>query len=134
VADSDYRHLAEFRRELREFLHFSETAARAARLQPQQHQALLAIRGFSRDRSMPVGELAAHLKVRHHSAVGMIARMMEKGLVTKATDPLDRRRVLVRLTQRGELSLEKLSAAHKDELKRVGPALRRILTHLDSRA
>jgi DNA-binding MarR family transcriptional regulator len=132
VLKGDYRHLAEFRHELRQFLHFSESAARGAGVLPQQHQAMLVIHGFSSRAHMAVGELAAYLKIRHHSAVGLVTRMHAKGLVAKASDPSDRRRVLVRVTARGVKALEKLSAAHKSELARVGPALRQILNHLDA--
>jgi DNA-binding MarR family transcriptional regulator len=132
VLKADYRHLAEFRHELREFLHFSESAARKVGVLPQQHQAMLVIHGFSPTDLMAVGKLAAYLKIRHHSAVGLITRMQAKGLVAKAADPEDRRRVLVRLTTQGVKALEKLSAAHKSELARVGPALRQILSHLDA--
>ena len=44
IGGKDYRMLAAFRLALRRFVHFSETAAEAAGLSPQQHQALLAIR------------------------------------------------------------------------------------------
>ena len=43
--DSLLRTLAEFRFELRRFLHFSECAALEAGLQPQQHQLLLQVAG-----------------------------------------------------------------------------------------
>ncbi len=46
LTDSDYRTLAKFRYQLRQFLSFSEDAAAAAGLQPRHHQALLAIKGF----------------------------------------------------------------------------------------
>ena len=45
LLDDDYRALAAFRTELRRFLQFSEEAALAVGISPQQHQALLAIRG-----------------------------------------------------------------------------------------
>jgi len=129
-SQTDYELLAAFRHELREFLHFSEQAARAAGVHPQQHQAMLAIRGFPKRDSITVGELALKLKIEPHSAVGLVARMETEGLVTKAADPHDRRRVLIRTTPRGERTLKHLSAAHKAELARVGPALKKILTHL----
>jgi DNA-binding MarR family transcriptional regulator len=132
VSDSDYQHLASFRHALREFLHFSEEAAIAAGIPPQQHQAMLAIRGFQHDGSLTVGELAERLKIRHHSAVGLVNRMVADGLALKLHAPHDRRQVLVRLTARGAGRLETLSAAHKAELARVGPALRQILTQLKS--
>lgn len=42
---ADYALLAEFRYALRRFIAFSEDAAHAIGLAPQQHQALLAIKG-----------------------------------------------------------------------------------------
>jgi hypothetical protein len=36
----------------------------------------------------------------------------------------------VRLTARGEALLERLSAVHRDELRRLGPELRRLLQKL----
>ncbi len=130
VSEADYAHLAAFRQALREFLHFSENEARSAGMHPQQHQALLLVRGFPGPGPISVGDLAASLRIRHHSAVGLITRMEANGLVLKSGDSADRRRVRVRLTARGRRVLERLSAAHKNELMRVGPALEQILARL----
>ena len=71
-----YQQLAEFRYQIRRFLHFSEEAARRAGITPQQYLTLLAVRGFpGRDR-VTVSELAERLKIRHHSTVGLIDRMV----------------------------------------------------------
>ena len=129
-SDAGYRLLAAFRQELREFLHFSEEAARAAGVRPQQHQAMLIIRGSSEPDRMTIGHLAAKLKIKHHSAVELATRMQEEGFLKKSTDPNDGRCVLIRLTSRAENVLKKLSTAHKAELDRVGPALTEILNHL----
>ncbi|MEO6753630.1 MAG: helix-turn-helix domain-containing protein, partial [Chthoniobacteraceae bacterium] len=76
LSKSQYEVLAAFRFALRRFLRFSEDAATAAGITPQQHQALLAIKGFpARDR-VTVGELAERLQIRHHSAVGLIDRLV----------------------------------------------------------
>ena len=45
VSKAEYETLAELRYSLRQFLHFSEEAAHGAGVTPQQHQALLAIKG-----------------------------------------------------------------------------------------
>jgi len=132
VSKADYEHLAAFRNALREFLHFSEEAALAAGVPPQQHQAMLVIRGTSGADFLTVGELAAHLKIKHHSAVGLANRMEAERLIAKSHDPRDRRQVLLRLTPRGNRILEKLTAAHKAELVRIGPVLRNIFIHLKS--
>jgi hypothetical protein len=46
ISKSQYESLATFRYALRQFLRFSEDAAKRAGITPQQHQALLAIKGF----------------------------------------------------------------------------------------
>lgn len=127
---ADYETLAEFRFTLREFLHFSEEAAHEAGLSPQQHQALLAIKGFSRSGMMTVGELAQKLQVKHHSAVGLVDRLVKEGLVERETATDDRRRVIITLTQKGARVLERLSSVHKNELRRIGPTFRAALDRL----
>jgi DNA-binding MarR family transcriptional regulator len=132
VSDADYEHLAAFRHLLREFLRFSEEAALSAGVSPQQHQAMLAIRGFRKRDYLTVGELAEQLKIKHHSAVGLVNRMEADRLVRKSQDRNDRRQVLVGLTAHGGRTLGKLSPAHKAELARIGPALRKILNELQA--
>lgn len=131
LSEHDYQLLADFRSELRDFLHFSENAAKAVGLHPQQHQALLVICGCSHPDSFTLGELAQRLKIRPHSAVELVNRMEAKGLVRKASDPTDGRRVLLHLTLRSEELLRELSATHKAELVRLAPALKEILTHFE---
>jgi DNA-binding MarR family transcriptional regulator len=130
LSEDDYRHLADFRFELREFLHFSEAAAYAAGIHPQQHQALLTIRGSQTPDAVTVGELALRLKIKPHTALELVNRMVADDLLVTASDPGDGRRVLLRLTRHSERLLRKLSSAHKTELARIGPALKEILTHL----
>src|ERR1700746_1162097 len=45
---SDYQSLAELRYQIRCFLAFSEQAARAAGLEPRQHQLMLGLKGLPR--------------------------------------------------------------------------------------
>jgi DNA-binding MarR family transcriptional regulator len=124
----DYEALAEFRYQIRKFLHFSETAAREAGMEPHQHQLLLAIRGFSGPAEPPsIGILAERLQIQHHSAVELVDRLVERGLVTRSRGPSDRRQVRIHLTPRGESELEKLTAYHLAELRTNGPALVNVL-------
>jgi len=127
LSKKDYETLASFRYALRCFLHFSEEAAGQAGLSSQQHQALLAIRGFPGRDSISIGELAERLQVRHHSAVGLVDRLVSSGLVEREPSPEDRRSVLIRLTELGEQTLETLSSTHREELRRSGPKLRALL-------
>ena len=78
--------LAEFRYALRQFIHFSEKRrARRLSITPQQHQALVAIKGFPGRESVTIGELAERLQLRHHSAVGgLVDRLVVEKLVTRA--------------------------------------------------
>jgi DNA-binding MarR family transcriptional regulator len=123
VSDEGYRTLAAFRHTLRQFLAFSEDAARAAGLPPQQHQAILAIKGQARGEAMSVGDLAEHLLVRHNSAVELVNRLVSARLVVRVADKQDRRRVTLALTAKAEKILAELSAAHLAELRRSGPLL-----------
>ena len=123
LSKSQYEMLAAFRYALRQFLHFSEDAAHAAGVTPQQHQALLAVKGFpGRDR-VTVGELAERLQLRHHSAVELVDRLAGEKLVSRTPSARDRRQVFVQLTRRGERVLEGLSSAHTEQLRRTGKEL-----------
>lgn len=116
------RALAEFRYQLRRFLHFSEGAARAAGLEPQQHQLLLALRGLDAS-EVTIGGLAERLVLRHNSTVELVNRMARRGLVHRIRDPKDHRQVLVRMTARGERVIARLSRHHLAELRSAGPQL-----------
>ena len=118
---AQYETLAAFRYALRKFIHFSETAAQAAGITPQQHQALLAIRGFPGRDQVTVSELAERLQLRHHSAVGLVDRLVTEKLVARAPSKADRRQVYIQLTSRGRKTLENLSAMHHKQLKQLGP-------------
>lgn len=129
-AQVDYEALARFRHQLRLFLAFSEMAAQKAGLTPQQHQALLAIKGFSGPDPVSIGDLARFLLIRHHTAVELVSRMEKLGLLSRVVDAEDGRRVLVLLTKKGERKLQALSRIHVEELRSVSPALGKILHSL----
>jgi DNA-binding MarR family transcriptional regulator len=130
ITKSHYELLAELRHALRRFQRFSRDAALASGLTPQQHQALLAIKGFRGRDYVSVGDLAERLQLRHHSAVGLVDRLSRQGLVRRTPSHADRRRVEVRLTARGESKIERLSAAHLNELRQLGPGIRGLLESL----
>lgn len=122
-----YRSLSEFRHQVRLFLRYSEDAARAHGLEPQQHQLLLAIKGLPKGRAPTIGELAERLQIRHHSAVELINRLVKSGKVVREPGTEDRREVLIRLTAEGERVLRDLSVEHQIELTRSGPKLMKAL-------
>ena len=127
---NDYQALAEFRYQIRRFLHFSEQAAREAGLEPQQHQLLLALKGLPEGRKATISELAERLQIQHHSTVELIDRMVERDLVQRSRDDEDQRRVFIKLTPQGEGVLRKLSLLHRTELQTTGPALVQALNRL----
>jgi DNA-binding MarR family transcriptional regulator len=120
---ADYRALGEFRHQIRRFLHFSEIAAREEGLEPQQHQIMLAIRAWDGDAAPTVGELADSMLLKHHSAVGLIDRLVERGMLERSRGEGDRRQVRVHLTPEGLDTLRRLSSAHREELRTSGPLL-----------
>jgi len=120
---ADYRGLSEFRYQLRRFLVWSEGAARAAGVEPQQHQLLLAVRGLPAGARPTIATLAERLQVKHHTAVGLVDRLARKKLVERARSRADAREILVVLTPSGETLLRALSESHRQELEAVGPAL-----------
>jgi len=126
----DYKTLADFRYQIRRFLNFSELAARAAQIEPQQHQALLAIKGLPDGLSPTVGAIAERLQIHHHSAVGLSKRLESKGLIQRSRRARDRREVLLLLTQAGEKLLRELTAVHQEELQATGPQLLKALKNV----
>lgn len=129
-SQEDYEALSDFRYSLRCFLEFSENAARNAGLTPQQHQALLAVRGFPPGTAVTIGDLAERLRVRHNSAVELVDRLVEAGLLIRQPDALDNRRVLLSLSDSAAAILSQLSAVHLDELSRLRPVLKGILRRI----
>jgi DNA-binding MarR family transcriptional regulator len=130
ITKANYEALADFRFALRRFFAFSETAARAAGLTAQQHQALLTIKGAPDGRPVTIRELAQQLLVQHNTAVELVDRLVEAGLVQRSRDEADRRRALIAPTPAAERLLESLSAAHLEELQSIRPVLLKLLKHL----
>jgi DNA-binding MarR family transcriptional regulator len=129
LAPADYQDLAEFRSLLRRFLAFSEVAARAAGLAPQQHQALLAIKGFAGEPT--IGDLAKRLAIKHQSAVGLVDRLANAGYIKRRPDKADRRKVSLVLTTAGEKLLHTLTFAHRQELRALTPSFRALFAKLE---
>ena len=132
LARGDYETLAEFRYLLRQFGAFSEEAARKNGLTAQQHQALLAIKGFPGRAEVTIGGLAERLNLKHHSAVGLVNRLMRRGLIYRRHDEEDRRKVRIDLTPKAEELLLTLSLVHRAELRRLAPLLQGLLSRLET--
>jgi DNA-binding MarR family transcriptional regulator len=128
---SDYQALAEFRYQIRKFLHFSEQAVRTAGMEAGQYQLMLAIKGMPEGMRPRIRELANRMHIQHHSAVELIDRLESGGYVRRERAQDDRREVLLALTPKGERVLGELALHHHEELRSAAPdlvaALRRVM-------
>ena len=130
LEDEDFRRLLAFRDGLRRFQHWSEEQAKGVGLTGAQHQLLLAIRGHGQAPS--IGEVAAHLLLRHHSVVELVDRAVTAGFVERVGDAHDQRVVRLRLTASGEERVAALAAAHLEELSRLRPQFESLWSDLPS--
>jgi DNA-binding MarR family transcriptional regulator len=119
----DFRALAEFRYQIRKFLRFSEEAARAAGLEPQQHQLLLAVKGMPEGMRARIGEIADRLQIQHHSTVELVDRLEQNGYVNRKRNDHDKREVIITLTPRAERVLRELTLHHHEMLQTYGAEL-----------
>jgi DNA-binding MarR family transcriptional regulator len=124
LRDEDYQRLLAFRTGLRTFLHWSEQAAQRAGLTPALHQLLLVVRGNLDPEGPTIGEAAEQLQIRHHSAVELAQRAETAGLLGRERDPIDRRRVRLRLTEAGAEQLDRLTIEHLPRIEALADALR----------
>lgn len=123
ISKAEFEAIAAFRYAIRRFLRFSEQAARHEGITPQQHQLLLAIKGFPTRDNATVSELADRLQMRQHSMVGLIDRTEAQRLVRREQGTTDRRQVFIHLTPEGDAKLQKLSMQHRHELHTMREAL-----------
>lgn len=128
--DSLLRTLAEFRFELRRFLHFSECAALEAGLHPQQHQLLLQVAGAPEGTSVTIAYAAERLGLKHNSVVELVDRSEREGLLSRTVDAADRRRAILRVSRKGRHVLGQLTGDHAQELNELAPRLVRSLQHI----
>ena len=130
LAAAHYRALAEFRYQIRRFLTFSEAASREAHVEPQQHQLLLVLKGLGPGQRPTIRVVAERLQVQHNTAVELVQRSVERGLVERRTSREDRREASLKITPAGDRLLRRLSLAHRSELRTAAPALARALDAL----
>lgn len=134
ATDAQYQRLLAFRTALRQFDQWSRQAAEEHGLTHAQHQLMLAIRGGTNPQGPTVGEVAAALLVRHHTASELIDRTVELGMVARTRDTEDSRRVRLSLTEQGQATLAELTVVHLEELRRLAPIFEALPRHQDRTA
>ena len=132
LSREDIQRLAEFRFQLRRFLNFSHAAAEGAGLRPQQYQLLQCVSGMPDELDPTIANVAARMLLKHNSAVELVDRTIEQGLLKRVPDAIDHRCILLRVTSQGERVLASLATYHLEELDHAGPelirSLRRVLS------
>jgi DNA-binding MarR family transcriptional regulator len=127
LTDEQFGRILEFRVALRRFGSFSEEQAAKLDMTAQQHQLLLAIRGHGGPSGPTIADVAGHLMIRHHSAVGLVDRTQDLGLVERQRDADDHRLVRLALTPLGHERVNALALAHLEELRKLAEVLGALL-------
>jgi DNA-binding MarR family transcriptional regulator len=70
-----------------------------------------------------IGEIAEGMQGRHHGASLLVDRCVRRGLLDRAEDPEDRRRVHVWLTAEGQELLDRVMDANRRKLGALHEAL-----------
>jgi DNA-binding MarR family transcriptional regulator len=130
INHAEYQAMAELRYHIRTFLRFSENAARQAGIEPRQHQLMLAVKGLPDGVKPTIGALAERMQLQHHSIVGLVDRLVQRGFLVRLRAMDDKRRVLIKLTRDGEECLQKLSLHHLQEIQSAGPRFVSVLQSL----
>lgn len=125
LVKEELERLSQFRYQLRKFLHFSENAAREVGITAQQYHLLLHTQGFAGRDWASIGELAERLQTAHHSAVALVTRCEEAGLVRRQAGRDDARIVEVHLTRHGRATLDGLALLHASEISGLADVIAR---------
>lgn len=128
---ADFEALAAFRYAMRKFLSFSKQALKAeANLTPEQYEALLALKVYSGESGMTIGQLSERLQVKHHTAVSLVDRMEKLDYVRRESSNADRRQVFVQITTAGSRLLSQVAVLHRREMRIRSPEMIEALIRL----
>lgn len=127
LTDEQFARILEFRVALRRFGRFSEEQAGKLDMTAAQYQLLLAVRGHGHPLGPTIADIARYLLIRHHSAVGLVDRTRDLGLIERRRDGDDQRLVRLVLTPLGDERLNALAQAHLKELHRLAEVLGALL-------
>src|SRR3954454_24451596 len=117
LTPENYEALAELRYLGRKFLRFSkDLLGERAGLNPEQYEALLAIKAFATEKGLTISQLSERLQVKHHSAINIVDRLVDRKLITRELDREDRRQRHLKLTEKGEKLIQEMAGFHFKEL------------------
>ena len=127
LTDEQFARILAFRVALRRFGRFSEEQAAKLEMTAAQYQLLLAIRGHGSPLGPTIADIARALLIRHHSAVGLVDRTQDLGLIERRKDEQDHRLVRLALTPQGEERVNALAVTHLKELLKLAEVLGELL-------
>jgi DNA-binding MarR family transcriptional regulator len=113
----DYKALAAFRYAMRKFLRFSKEFLAGANLTPEQYEALLAIKTRGEGPGLNIRDLSERLQVKHHTAISLLNKLVDRKLVSRKRGLKDRREVKIKLTTLGDATLARLAEIHRREMR-----------------
>lgn len=133
ISNHDYAQLLRVRTRLRQFEQWSAEQAATRGLTASQHQLLLAIRGHDEPEGPTIGQIAEYLFIKHHTAVELVGRCEQAGLVTRSRDLTDHRAVRLGLTPSALKTLQALASAHIKELSSLTSLFQSLIADLATR-
>lgn len=101
--------IAEARYAIRKVFRIADEQARAAGLEPLEHQALLQVYGSS-DQMLQVSPLAGRLDIAPAFASRVVRQLEDKGYVKRHSSESDRRVTEVRITDAGRAIVQAIDA------------------------
>ncbi len=128
LSEIEFEALANLRYRIRKFRQFSADAASRLGLSPAEHQTLLAIKGFGTGGEISVSSLAEKLFLAPDAAMELAEALKARGFLTIIAKP--KNRIVVRLTDRAEELLRRLTPAHLYEIREMAPELMQALRAL----
>lgn len=121
--DTELAAAANFRSELRHFLHRTDSVAAQAGLTSQRYDLLLMIKSAGEVR---VTELCNRLHLQQSAVTELVKRTEEAGLIRRRSWQEDGRVSLLRLTPKGDRLLMRAFSALHDDRKALAAAFREL--------
>ncbi len=122
----DFEQLADFRYQLRVFLRFSEEITQQHGITVLQYLLLLQIKGYPGRDWASISELAERLQSHHHGVVTLVNRCEKAGLLTRQVSQIDKRRVEIQLTKKGDQLVNQIAELHQDQVCHLKQVLGRV--------
>ena len=117
VQPEDYNALGAFRYAMRKFLRFSKDFLADAGLTPEQYETLLAIKTRGGAKGLNIRDLSERLQVKHHTAISLVNKLVNRRLLSRQRGLKDRREVVIKLTPRGDATIARLADIHRREMR-----------------